>query len=185
MDNLLIYLIQSFNYEAFQILFNKYYRYSKIWAKELIKIYGYNLNELDSLECDIINNLYHAIESYDCSKGVFYSYIKRAVNFTVKNYFREYFKFNSTNVFSLESKVEDEINLIYIIPSDDNMSKIVERYYVLEEVETVINRIELFKDEEQIVIRLKMQGYSNDEISRMTGFSNRQVIYILTKFKKV
>ena len=65
------------------------------------------------------------------------------------------------------------------------MSKIVERYYVLEEVETVINRIELFKEEEQIVIRLKMQGYSNDEISRMTGFSNRQVIYILTKFKKV
>jgi hypothetical protein len=38
---------------------------------------------------------------------------------------------------------------------------------------------------DQIVIRLKMQGYSNDEISRMTGFSNRQVIYILTKFKKV
>ena len=65
------------------------------------------------------------------------------------------------------------------------MSKIVERYYVLEEMETVINRIELFKEEEQIVIRLKMQGYSNDEISRMTGFSNRQVIYILTKFKKV
>ena len=65
------------------------------------------------------------------------------------------------------------------------MSKIVERYYVLEEVETVINRIELFKEEEQIVIRLKMQGYSNDEISRMTEISNRKVIYILTKFKKV
>ena len=70
-------------------------------------------------------------------------------------------------------------------PSEDNMSKIVERYYILEEVETAINRIELFKEDEQKVIKLKMQGYSNDEISRMTELSNRKVIYILTKFKKV
>ena len=184
MDNLLIYLIQSFNYDAFQILFNKYYKYSKIWAKELIKINGYNSNEFDSLEGDLINNIYRAIESYDSSKGVFYSYIKSAVNFTVRNYFREYLKFNN-NVFSLDSEIEEEINLIDTIPSEDNMSKIVERYYILEEVETVINRIELFKEDEQKVIKLKMQGYSNDEISRMTELSNRKVIYILTKFKKV
>ena len=40
------------------------------------------------------------------------------------------------------------------------------------------------KEDEHKVIKLKMQGYSNDEISRMTELSNRKVIYILTKFKK-
>ena len=184
MDNILIYLIQSFNYDAFEIIFNKYLKLSKIWANDFVKMSGYFTFDYDILENDLINNLYHVIENYDSSKGIFYSYVKTAVYFTVKNFLREITK-NNINTCSLESEVEDDLYLIDVLSSEDNMSKIVERYYILEEVETVINRIELFKEDEQKVIKLKMQGYSNDEISRMTEVSNRKVIYILTKFKKV
>ena len=65
------------------------------------------------------------------------------------------------------------------------MSKIVERYYVLEEVEETLNKIDLLKEEDKYVVRLKMQGYSVDEISRMTEFNLRKVNYILAKFKKM
>ena len=185
MDNFLIYLIQSFNCEALEYLFNKYFKLSRLWAIKLIRINGYNECEIDSLECDLINNLYRAIESYDSSKGVFYSYIKKAVQFTFKNYFREYLKFNNGNICSLDNEIEEDIAFIDVLSSDDNMSKIVERFYVLEEMETVINKVELFKNEEQIVIKLKMQGYSIDEISRMTEMNTRKVIYILSKIRKM
>lgn len=184
MDNLLIYLIQSYNREALDFLFDKYLKISKIWAKELLISNGYSMYELEFLECDLINNLYRSIESYDSSKGIFYSYIKSVVNFTVKNYFRDYLRFN-LNACSLESEIEDDIVLLDVLASEDNVSKIVERSYVLEEMETVINKLELFKDEEKDVIKLKMGGYLIDEISKKTGLSIRKVNYIISKFKKM
>ena len=184
MDNILIYLIQSFNCDAFEIIFNKYLKLSKIWANDFVKMSGYFTFDYDILENDLINNLYHVIENYDSSKGVFYSYVKTAVYFTVKNFLREITK-NNINTCSLESEVEDDLYLIDVLSSEDNMSKIVERYYVLEEVEEILNKIDLLKEEDKYVVRLKMQGYSVDEISRMTEFNLRKVNYILAKFKKM
>ena len=145
---------------------------------------GYYSYDSDLLESDLINNLYHVFESYDSSKGVFYSYVKSAVYFTVKNFIRELTK-NNISVCSLDNKVDDDILLLDVIASDDNMSKIVERGYILEEVEDVLDRINLFDEIDKKVIMLKMQGYHVDEISRMTGFNCRKVNYVLAKFKKM
>lgn len=184
MDNLLVYLIQSFNNEAFDILFDKYMKYSQMWAKEILKNGGYRINDYDLLECDLVNNLYRVFESYDSSKGIFYSYAKSAVYFTVRNFLRDYLKVNS-NTFSLNNEIEDNILLVDILSSEDNMSKIVERYYFIEEVETFFNKIDLFNDSDKKVILLKMQGYSIDEISRMTELNVRRINYIVAKLKKM
>ena len=119
MDNILIYLIQSYNVEAFNILFNKYYKLSKIWAKDILKMNEYFNVEFEYLESDLINNLYRAFESYDSSKGVFYSYIKSAVHFTVRNYMRDIQK-NIVCSYSLDSEIEEKD-----IPQDTLFNKFV------------------------------------------------------------
>ena len=184
MDNILIYLIQSYNVEAFNILFNKYYKLSKIWAKDILKMNEYFNVEFEYLESDLINNLYRAFESYDSSKGVFYSYIKKAVNFTVRNYMRDLQK-SIICSYSLDSEIEENILLMDVIASEDNMSKILERYHLVEEVDEFLDKVSLFKEDDQLIVKLKMQGYSANEIFKMTGFNMRKISYILSKVKKM
>ena len=184
MDNMLIYLIQSYNLEAFNILYDKYYSLSRVWAKKILKSNGYYNFDFECLESDLISNLYHAFESYDPSKGVFYSYVKKAVHFTVKNYIRELQK-SIVCSYSLDSEIEEDILLMDILASDDNLSKTLERYLVIEEVEDFLDKLSLFKEEDQLIVKLKMRGYSCSEISKMTGYNMRKISYIFSKIKKM
>ena len=185
MDNLLIYLAQSYNYEALNILVEKYRKYIPLWVNEALINYN-SFKELDKevIIDDINYSLYKMIETYNQDKGVFYSYIKGAIYNIVMNHIRVCKK-NSGYILSLEYEIEEGFTLLDYLSSNDNMSKIIERYNVLEEVENFHDKTNIFNETEKRIIKMKMQGYSNDEISYMTKTSVRRVNYLLNKVKKL
>ena len=185
MDNFLIYLIQSHNIDALQILVEKYRKTIKKWADEQLKVSSYNHfidYQVIYSELDII--LYKAIETYDPSKGVFYSYLRGAVFNSIMNYLRVNTK-NKNGIIYLSSELDEDIILEDSLSSYDNLSRISERYNVLEEVEKFMMKIQKFTEDEQKIIYLKMQGFTSEEIENMTDINVRKVNYIFRKIKKM
>ena len=52
-------------------------------------------------------------------------------------------------------------------------------------VDELLDKVSLFKEDDQLIVKLKMQGYSANEIFKMTGFNMRKISYILSKVKKI
>ena len=185
MDNLLIYLAQSYNYEALNILVEKYRKYIPLWVNEALSNYNvFKDVDKDVIIDDINYSLYKMIETYNQDKGIFYSYIKGAIYNIVMNHIR-ICKKNSGFVLSLEYENEEGFTLLDSLSSNDNMSKIIERFNILEEVENFNEKTNIFNEIEKKIIKMKMQGYSNDEISYMTNTSVRRVNYLINKVKKL
>lgn len=184
MDNLLIYLVQSYNLEALNILVEKYRKIISIWINEEIRKYKISLNfDKEIIYDDLELMLYQIIENYNPSKGVFYTYLKGAVTNMMMNHIRCYQRKN-INMISLNQTSIDEIVLEDLLPSSSNLSRITERYNLLEEIDDLKNKLNRFNDDDRLIIYLKMQGFTNDEIEKMTDTNIRQVNYILRKIKK-
>jgi RNA polymerase sigma factor (sigma-70 family) len=185
LDNYLIYLVQSYNKEALKLLIEKYRKIMLGWTRELISLRSLGqsvdisliLNDLDAV-------LFKTIETYDESKGIFYSYLKGAVHNTVMNYLRNNQRIIATTV-SLEKEINDDMILQDSIPSNDNMSLLEERYDFIEEVEDLINKINKFKEKDRKIIYLRMQGYTCIEISKMTKTNIRNINYLTRKIKNM
>ena len=185
MDNLLIYLVQSYNREALQILVEKYRKIIRLWANDQLSRFSNNSYiDYESIYNDLDIIMYKTIETFEPSKGVFYSYLKGAIFNSLMNYIRVNFK-NRQTILSLEQEFEEDITLSDSLSSYDNMSRIIERYNVLEEVENTLEKIKKFKDKEQVILYLKMQGFSNEEIESMTDTNIRKVNYIFKKIRKM
>lgn len=185
MDNYLIYLVQSYNREALKILVDKYRNFLQSWIYELIRSRKYGKDvDIKSLCDDLEIVIYRTIETYDSSKGVFYSYLKGAVHNMIMNNLR-YNHRSIAYAISLEQEIDEDIILQDSIAAHDNISLIEERYYAIEELETLIRKIKKLKKDDQIVLYLKMQGYSSKEIAQMTEAKIRNINYLTAKIKKL
>ena len=185
MDNYLIYLVQSYNKEALDLLVEKYRKIILIWVREIIFLRNYG----KSIDISVIINdleiiIIRTIETYDESKGVFYSYLKGAIHNNVMNYLRNNYR-NNMNMISLEKEISDDMILQDSISASDNISLIEERYDLLEEVDTLINKINKLKEKEKRIIYLRMQGYSCIEISKLTRTNVRNINYLTRKIKNM
>lgn len=185
MDNLLIYLVQSYNREALDMLVEKYRKVVKIWTNDYLLKTGQSY----AFDQEYINNemefiLYQTIENYEQSKGVFYSYLKGAVYNSMMNYVR-YQKKSKNNIVSLNSVMDNECILQDSIVSYDNLSFVKERYEALEEIEKLMEKIKDFNKDDQKILLLKMQGFTNEEIQDMTATNIRKVNYIFRKIRKL
>ena len=106
MDNYLIYLVQSYNRDALNLLIEKYRKSVVVWAMELIGSRNlYKYCDFGVLKSDVEIVLYKAIETYDSSKGFFYTYLKGAVHNIVMNYIRSSRK-NFVSIMSLEDEID-------------------------------------------------------------------------------
>lgn len=185
MDNLLIYLVQSYNREALNILVEKYQKFIPAWVKEILSNLSISKEvDIDVIIDDVKYSIYKMIETYNQDKGIFYSYIKGAANNIVMNHLRGCKK-HSGYILSLEYEIDEGYTLLDSLSSNDNMSKIIERYNMIEEVENFNEKINILKEDEKNIIKMKMQGYSKDEISNMTNTSIRKVNYLINKVKKL
>lgn len=185
MDNYLIYLIQSYNKEALELLVEKYRKIMINWAYELINARNYGKEiDLALIKNDLEIIVLKTIETYDDSKGIFYSYLKGAVHNVVMNHLRNNHR-NIAYSISLDKEIEDDIFLQDSIASNDNISLIEERYNLIEEVEGFLGNINKLKEKEKRIVYLKMQGYSYSEISKMTETSIRNINYLTGKIKKM
>ena len=185
MDNYLIYLVQSYNREALNILIEKYRKSVVVWAMEIIGARNlYKHCDFGVLKSDVEIVLYKAIETYDSSKGIFYTYLKGAVHNIVMNYIRSSRK-NFVVTMSLEDEIDEDIILLDSLSSDDNLSKIEERFYGIDEFKELQEKMGLLKKEEQDILYLKMLGYSYQEISDMTKTNIRSINYLIKKVKKL
>lgn len=184
MDNLLVYLIQSFNYEALNILVEKYRKNLSSWIKEIINGIQY-VKEVDMeyLICEAEIVLYKAIEQYNPEKGVFYSYLKGCVHNSVMNYIR-YNQRTKIYALSLDWEIESDLTLKDSLSSTHNMTKIVRRYEIKEELDVLTSKINKYNSSEQQIFYLKMQGYTSEQISKLTEINVRKVNYLLNKIKK-
>lgn len=185
MDNLLIYLVQSYNEEALQELIKKYKKIIPAWTKEILcNLEYYKEFDIQILYNDLDMIVYKTIETYDSSKGIFYSYLRGAVHNVIMNHIRYNHRANAYSI-SLNSEVDDNLFLIDTISNEDNLSKIIERYNILEEVEDILIKINKMKNDEKEIVYMKMQGYTNDEIIYMMKTNIRKVNYITRKTKKL
>ena len=121
MDNLLIYLVQSYNLEALYFLVEKYRKITSIWVNEEIRKYkiGSNLDK-EIIYDDIELMLYQIIENYNPSKGVFYTYLKGAVMNMVMNHIR-YYQRRFVCIVSLNQMHSDGMILEDSLPSSNNL----------------------------------------------------------------
>ena len=185
MDNLLVYLVQSYNIEALRILVEKYKKSIPTWTYEVISSLDYNKDiDIKLINDDLERIIYKIIETYDPSKGVFYTYLKGAVHNVIMNHVRQNHKSNAYTL-SLEKEIEDNLLLQDSLSSYDNISKIEERYYLIEEIEELFIKINKLKKEDQDILYLRMQGYGCEEIANMTNTNIRKVNYLSRKIKKM
>ena len=186
MDNLLIYLIQSHNSEALKILVEKYRKNIPIWVKEGLQIYNYSHHvDTQIIIDDLEITFYKMLETYNPDKGIFYSYIKGAIYNVIMNHLRHHHRIGITSV-SLESEIEEDLKLIDVLSSNDNINRIDERFSLLEEMEEFENSLsEIFEEKDKKIVYLRMQGYLNEEIANFTKTSVRRVNYLLGKVKKL
>lgn len=185
MDNYLIYLVQSYNQEALKMLVDKYQKIMFSWVCQMIMASKLGKGiDLMLIKDDIDTLIYRTIETYDSSKGIFYSYLKGAVHNIVMNYVRYNHRNNAYEI-SLDQEIYEDIRLLDSIASCDNISLIEERYYAMEEVEDLLSKINKFKNKDKTIAYLKMQGYTSNEIAEMTKTSIRNVNYLVGKIKKM
>lgn len=185
MDNYLIYLVQSYNKEALKLLIEKYRKSVFIWAQEIIGARTlYREYDVGLIKNDVEMVLYKAIETYDSSKGIFYTYLKGAVHNVIMNYLRTNRR-SINNAISLDYEIDEDIVLLDSISSCDNISRIEERLYMMEDFKLLEEKFEILKDEEKHMLHLKMLGYTCQEISNMTKTNIRKVNYLFRKIKNL
>ena len=193
MDNYLIYLVQSYNKEALKLLIEKYRKSVFIWAQEIIGARTlYREYDVGLIKNDVEMVLYKAIETYDSSKGIFYTYLKGAVHNVIMNYLRTNRR-SINNAISLDYEIDEDIVLLDSISSCDNISRIEERLYMMEDFKLLEEKFEILKetacsifgdeslllDVEKQVLSLKIMGYSIAEISRKLKINRKKVEYII------
>lgn len=171
-DNELIYLIRNNNYEAKDVLINRYtkriYGMIKSFAlkKGLVKDYEdyYQDCFIVFLKClDFFDNEYN-----------FFLYLKSAINRNLQNALKK------------EQLDKEVYSLDYFIDKDDNLAlidTIADSSYDYGNSDINMFVEENFNEDEKEIIDLRLKGYSINDISIIKKINKKKVCKILKKIK--
>lgn len=171
LDDELIYLIRQGNKEAERLLFS---RYEKSLGFFLSRIENYIYQNIDQEQ---IMSIYYesylkSLKCYDYKKGLFLTYLKNYFRYALIRYYNENLDyFNNERL--LEENEEIKINNLKLYDGNYilNQFSFNDALYKLKEKDMTLYHI----------LILYLQGYSYNEIEKITNIKEKQIYYALTK----
>ncbi|MBQ3141903.1 MAG: sigma-70 family RNA polymerase sigma factor [Bacilli bacterium] len=178
-DNELLYLIEQNNEDAEKLLFEKY--------ESVIK--GYVINNQNRLkycsleEKDIYQEghlgLIHAAKTFNKERNVsFYTYACICIDSFIRSALRTAYRYKSkilNESISLDAFLEDENLNLYNILKDENSDPSIQIMNEEEKNTLFKNLNKVLTDFEKKVLKLKIQGFNNSEISVFLEKDKRSV----------
>lgn len=193
-DNELIELANENNEEAEKEIINKYDKViNKYVLNNLVWAKSSGLDEKDLYQEGLLGILY-AIKNFDKEKNVtFYTYACLCIDTNIRSYIRSANRYKSkilNESLSLEKILEDEdVNLYNNLLKDEESDPSIQ-IISKEENENFMNLLETtLTTFEKEVLKLRIEGLSNEEISIMLNKDKRSIentiSRIRTKYKMI
>ena len=172
-DNELIYLISEDSDQYRYILFDKYRPIiNNIVTDYYIRYKGFNIDFDDLLQEGLIG-FNNAINSYNSTNSIFYTYASLCIKRKMISYVRKfYLKKNSIYI----NILDDSFFNNYVVFDDDIFLSNMYEY----EFSYLKNSLD---DKQSLVFELKYNGFTNTEISKLLDLSLSKVNRILCKIK--
>jgi DNA-directed RNA polymerase specialized sigma24 family protein len=181
-DSELLYMIHQRNEFAFKELFNKYISISKTWIFKRYANYSFYKSIKDDLLSIAMYSVNEAIYKYVPTMGPFYPFCKIVVINKTYTEFLTYSK--QKQILSLEQGLLYEDELLFNQMEDE--SKLLQplEYAKNEQMlnEYLYNTATKSKDEMN-VSKLRLEGYTVEEIAKILNLSVSIIKYILLKKK--
>ena len=177
-DDLLIYYIHLHNKTAYEILYDKYLRLTKIILSKNIDFAILGDSEINDLIQECLLAFNRAIYSYRNEEGTFYMYFHSIITNVLTNNLKQIKNRRNKEIYECEQK-EDQKNLfLYLSDSiqiNEEYSCEEERKYIKKQCKNEL---------ENNIVYLKQEGYTYKEIAEMLNINVKKVDYVLSIIKK-
>lgn len=185
-DYELVYQVRENDDIAYNIIFSKYSHLIDIMAKKYLKKNKNIGLEYDDLYQEGMYGISRALESYDSSDTLFYTYAllcaKREMDRAVKTHRRnKQMVLNDSYSLNKPINLDEDIYLEDVIPSD---ILIDEEYYSHKKYSDLIYFKYDLSFEDSLVYELKINDFSVKEIASLLGMTYKNVDYRLHKIRK-
>lgn len=175
-DDYLICLYFDKNQEAIDELYDRYTKYIYGIIVEAQRNYGEYL-DFDDLFQDCFLAFLGCIERYETDRGNFYFYVRKAMERKVKDKIEMAIK--SNDFISLDEPKYQDGDQTYL----DCVCEWEDVYDCGDSLKEVLFR--RLKEEERDIVRLKMKGYSYQEICSIINKSKQYVYRRVSKIKNI
>lgn len=193
-DYELLYYIYQKDEEALEMLMEKHQKDIFFIVKRTIEKYNYHCSTSDEFN-EMIHigtlELYRAIYNYcDDGRCSFRVYAQKCIEMGIRKYLRHrrgIVNYLMSNALSLDEEIREGEG-IYYVDSVQNQNKefegdmILKWYHEKNLLQFLKNQL---KDSEFIIVKLKLEGYSQVEISQMLMISHKRVCYVCGKMRKL
>lgn len=193
-DYELLYYIYQKDEEALAMLIEKHKKNIQCTTRKIIEQNGYvcsSSDEFDEMLHLGVLELYQAIYSYcDDGRCTFQVFAQKCIEMCIRKYIRHRRSCANnrfTTAVSLDSQVKENDGIYYVdsIRSTNveyQGELILEWYHEKNLLEFLRNQL---KENEFLIAKMKIEGYSHKEISRKLLIQPKKVYYICDKIKKL
>ncbi len=193
-DYELLYYIYQNDDEALQLLMEKYEKTIYFTVKKTVEKYAYVCeisDELDEMRQLSMLEFYHAIYRYcDDGRCSFSVFAQKCMEMCIRKYIRSrrsQANSSMSKALRLDSKVKEEEGIYYVdtfpnINHEFEGDALMKWYH--EKNLLAYLRSEL-RDDEFMIVRMKLEGYNQREIGQIMAVNNKRVSYVCKKMQKL
>lgn len=193
-DYELLYYIYQKDEEALSMLINKHKKNIQFTTRKIIEQSGYVCSTSDEFN-EMVHlgtlELYQAIYSYcDDGRCSFQVYAQKCIEMGIRKYIRHrrsHSNYQFSNAVSLDSQLKENDGIYYVdsIRSKkyEYQGELILKWYHEKNVLEFLKK-EL-KEKEFIIAKMKIEGYTQVEISQELMIHPKRVYYVCNKIKKL
>lgn len=185
-DNEILYMIKEKDDEATDIIYDKYRPIVIALANKYLNTAKKSGIEYEDLLQEGMFGLSKAIATYNENNAIFYTYATLCINGYIRNTIRAALAKKQqilNNAISLSYPNEETGKFLEETISDDNSDSVINQIEYQETVENIKKFMYTLKETEIQVFELKLNGFTNKEISELIDKTKRSVDNIVARLK--